>query len=555
MRIRLLIGWALAALMPLAAMAADYAPGEFLLGLREGARFESLDELNSRFKAKIAESMVEVGVYRVTIGEGSDVLATVEAYRKSDKVRFAEPNAILGAGAASVDRAPGMQAPHVPIEDFQAATLSPERFFDGLSRNAGSGLSVLRVANCTPGLDCPEAPKKKKPSCEEGLDCPDQPRHRPQPKPAPRQPACTPGLDCDGDRPQPTPGRGDGRDRAPAPPNYKPRPTQPPTHWPAPPSRVPFFDNPNDISMWHRYSGSLAETWAGDWYYGEWAWNPGSARISRGGLETGVSQGQRYNATLTAEQNRLKSRRLWRRYWRWVPVGNCYTDEWNNVSCDDWAIEYAWIYIGETESHTVTGQRRSVDVVVEFSNDKPLLKWDTETLYVKYDGQGQVWVESGSDAAFKYTYAERRVDEWAGRAYINLVPGDRILKAPEASKVNVQLLTENWQLKLRFRDYRASDYQNTRLELRVSVYKLDERDVAEFRKDHKKVFEHTFAYDIRGSRPEGHVESYAFDIPVGVVPPRSGKYFIGEWSFRRIASPISSQDWVSGPANKVPVAH
>ena len=420
--------------------------------------------------------------------------------------RVAQALSSVGFSLKSDDSSSGKAAAYDAAFDgsLRDAVASPAALAPASAASV-NGLQKAQ-ANCTPGIDCPtpqNPPRQQQPNCTPGIDCPQN---------GGQQPSCTPNVDCPGD------GSGSGNGNAPLPPNYEPRPSNPPSSFP-PVGSPSYHDSPVDsTSYWMTYRDWLGRA---DEEYGNWSNTTGTSVVSRGGKDVG-SQGTDYTATLqsSAERN------VYRLYWRYAGH-NCNPNDASQ--CESWSVEYAYFY-----DRTENGQTKSVNVEVAFSHDKTLLPWEKESITLTFDG-GQVGVDT-SGAAFNYSVRGPILDQQRGTAYVELTPTSRILRRPEADKVSMTLVKGGSGLQLVVDDSRDQYYDGESLEITVQV-KMDSghwysRDKVVFeRKDNGPISVRIAA----GKHPQAVV-----DVP----SQGSGKYYIKSWSFRRAQSKISSADWI-----------
>jgi hypothetical protein len=420
------------------------------------------------------------------------------------------------------------------LNGMTLAMASPAVFFDGgaagrgtPTASAAAGALTLAAANCTPGVDCPEEKPRSKPQarpkCTPGVDCPeDQPQAKPKPKP---QPKCTPGVDCPEDtrkpKPRCTPGvdcPGDGKEeggsgQTPLPPNYRPRPSEPPRHFP-PYGDAPYDDDRVDVAGYWRQSrdflGSPVRS------AGSWSQTTGSASLRRGGSETDLKQGAAYTARLQSQAQR----NVYALHWRYVGR-DCHPDY--RDQCLSWEIQYRWFYDG-----VQNGTASFLDVEVEFQDGQKLLPWEKESFELLYDGSRITLRQT--DPAFRYQVRGPMVDQQNGRAAFTLTQGARLLRAPEASKVSLTLVN-NGGLKLVIDDSRTEFYDGETLEVEVTV-------------KYKRKWYQKDAVVSQGVMPV-LVRSGANRSTFNVSASQgSGTYYIDSWRFRRAGSKISSDSWI-----------
>jgi len=428
------------------------------------------------------------------------------------------------------------------LNGMSLAMAAPAVFFDGGVHGSGvpttlpqTGAMTL-AAKCTPGVDCPEekpAPRQQpkpqaKPKCTPGVDCP-QDIQKPRPKPQPR---CTPGVDCPQDPPKPKPqprctpgvdcpgdGNGGGKEpgnggRTPLPPNYRPRPSNPPSTFPSY-GDSPYDDNRVDVAgYWHLYRTFLGSPVRSG---GSWSQTTGSAALRRGGKETDLKQGQTYTARLQSQSQR----NVYALHWRYVGR-DCHPDY--RDQCQSWSIQYRWFYDG-----VETGSTSFMEVDVEFQDEAELLPWEKESFELVFDGSRVALRQS--DPAFRYQVRGPMIDQQNGRAAFVLTQGQRLLRAPEASKVALTLVNDGG-LKLVIDDSRTEFYAGETLEVEAVV-------------KYKKKWYQSDVVVSRGVMPV-LVRSGARRSTFNVGASQgSGTYYIDSWRFRRAGSKLSSDSWIN----------
>lgn len=537
---------ALALAVALAAPAAAQSPYLCRTGLEKAAEMKTA-QCREQAGEKTLSCNLEKGAAWLLSPEKSDAAGWIAAKAGEQELscRKQEQAASVAvvppqAPAASLSALSG-EGLRDALNGMTLAMASPAVFFDGGAAGRGTpavpaaaGALTLAAAKCTPGVDCPEekpqprqqARPQARPKCTPGVDCPeDQPQARPKPKP---QPKCTPGVDCpgDGQRPKPkprcTPGvdcPGDGKEdsgsgQTPLPPNYRPRPSNPPSYFP-PYGDSPYDDNRVDVAgYWHMhrtYLGSPVRS------AGSWSQTAGSASLRRGGKETDLKQGASYSARLQSQAER----NVYGLYWRYVGR-DCHPDY--RDQCLSWEIQYRWFYEG-----VENGAVSLMDVEVEFQDDQTLLPWEKESFELLFDG-GRVALRQ-TDPAFRYQVGGPFIDQQRGRAAFTLTQGARILRAPESSKVGLTLVNDGGQLKLAVDDGRTEFYEGETLEVDVTV-------------KYKKKWYQTDPVVSQGVMPilvrSGERRStFRVNPSLG-----SGTYYIKSWRFRRAGSKISSPDWI-----------
>lgn len=659
---------ALSVILPGMGWAADYVPGELLLGLKEGveiSRSESgaiitgqfdLDRLNAQYGAYAVDFNSELGLYRLKVSAKTDIMAAVAAYRAVSSVRRAEPNLIATAAHRHADRALKQGALKInQVAGAVAAGMAqPAVFFD----KAGDRNSlIVPVASCTPGVDpgcakpkpactpgvdagCGTTPSKPKPSCTPGVDagcdctpgvdvdCPAKPTPPPPPPPRPA-PVVTPeapssnwwneldlrnvevwdrsdlGSDSfdennnryvtrwypwhqkfqvgrvykkcyyrghydlswnstwkrweidrlvgynaacavDGDVPPPA--------------GYYPRPSHDPSYWPDP-NNAPRYDS-SASGDWNLCGYGCEKTTYSEWAYGNNWWTSDSGSFNRGGKATGYNQAKSYAFSLSSKENKTRTRNVWRRYWQYFAT-QCSSDPVWSDYCQ-WGVKLGDFRVGDDSEDMPTGKAQNVNVKVEFVNDKELLPWEEESFSVYFNGQ-QLSVGQHKAA---YNYQEDiSFNSAGGQGVIKLEPGVRILKAPDASGVKVRLVKDGWKLSVEFEDKWASYYPYTKLELDVTCYKKNEGGWGS--SDGKVDFKPKLEWDHKYALPKDQVIKGPFkvgdrrcnpkknittDCETWGIPAQSGKYYIGEFSFKRAPigaqEPVSTSDWVTGEVPK-----
>lgn len=366
-------------------------------------------------------------------------------------------------------------------------------------------------ATCTPGLDCPEPQKPRParrptPNCTPGVDCPET-----QPS---RRPNCTPGVDCPGDDNQQGPSR-----RTPLPPNYRPRPSGSPSYFP--PVGNPDSYNQTVASGWYVYRNSFG--WPDETTTGWSDYETVRAAVTRGGSEKG-QQGTAYTANLTS----TASRPTYRLYWRYVGT-NCNPND--SSECLDWSVQYARFV--ERYDHRDT----STSVDVRFNdNGQKLLPWETETIYISFDGSRVGYDASGG--AFRYSVNGPIVNQQTGRASIEFTAGARVKRQPESDKVAVRFEKTNGGLQISVVDRRADVYDGEPLEISYQVKKDCNAGIFNWCSD--KVVD-----ERRQNDPVVAVvdKSLAVQVVIPAGNTGAGKYYV-VWSFRRAKSQYSSDRWI-----------
>ena len=520
----------LSIMLPLKSWASDYVPGEFLVGMKEGASLSALETLNAQFGVYAAQKQAGTkGLYVLKVPPFTDIMAAVAAYKAVPSVRLAEPNFVVKASQnASLNRASQFA---VKQADLSAglAIAQPAVFFD----HAGSRQDkIIPVAVCTPGVDpgCRAVPSQPKPkpkspaSCTPGVD----PGCGGVAPSKPKNPSCTPGVDADcGQRPG-NPGSGE----TPAPPNYrKPRPDYPtgiPRQYPR--RRNPIYDSDRVISggSWRPvtdYGRYIVD-------YSGWHESPAYATINR----SGANQPKEFLATLTT----MVSRRKYQLYWRWVWVG---TDcDYAGDNCAAWRqdVEDAWGYEGLEYS-----PGRSIQVQLNFANDSALLPWETESISLSYDGSQVGYGLSG--AAFHYNVTGPLIDQFRGRAFITLTAGSKKLQNPDRNGVDMWLENISGKsgntIQVKFRDKHVPYYRGEEgevLEFQVTIKKKVEGGfdpvVFKMTRDSNGVWQ----WRLWGGNPVGG--------PFDTFISQPGEYYISDWEFRRANvagdSKVSKSNWV-----------
>ena len=464
----------------------------------------------------------------VKVALGSDAAALKEAGVEATTARMDAPSNRVAAMLAGARAAEAKTDSVVSKADFQLAALTGFDSGAGMLRDAVAspvtGGKLIPVG-CTPGVDCPAAPKRAPSNCTPGVDCPAS---------APRRPAsrCTPGVDCPGDGRRPSgctpgvdcPGSGSPSVPTPAPDNYYPRPSNPPSTFPDwRGGNLDRYDREADVSsLWMSQLDVF-----GDPVEDEGAWTRSTVRgtIERAGSEKGT-QGSRYHVTLVSQE----TRNVYRLYWRYVGY-DC--DPNDSSRCRSWRVQQAW-FLRRTEN----GRTSAMNVVVRFENDQPLLPWETETIGLTYDGSS-VGVDD-SYGAFRYSVRGPIVDQQNGVATIELTPTSRRKRAPEFDKVNVRLENRGGALTMIVEDQRAQFYAGENLELVYQVMRKCSgwwectRNFGDV-----KVTENAQSAPLVVPVQSGRAVQLETPVPGA---NGSGEYYLN-WYFRRADSKLSDGSW------------
>ncbi|MBI4349667.1 MAG: hypothetical protein HY553_22720 [Elusimicrobia bacterium] len=340
-----------------------------------------------------------------------------------------------------------------------------------------------------------------------------------------------PGEGQRGNLPPPPGDNGNQGGNLPPPPQYRPRPSRPGNLPPPPGGNIPIEDSGvTTVGYWHVFPGAYG--WPVD-RYGDWSSETASAGFSRGGSETGVTQGTRYTANLSSREYR----RRYRLYYRYVGY-NCHPNDPDN--CERWEEQRKYFY-----EDTRYGRSSQMSVEVGFAQDKALLPWEKESFSIKYDGS-RVWIDQHEPS---YTYSVRGpiVDQQTGAATMTLTAGAKILRAPESGKVNAYIVNEGGKLKLVIEDYRTREYAGEALDVAFEVWRDDPAGWRNLLGRDTKMAERTKNGPVRINTAAG-AQKHVIDLGVS----GSAEYYLDTWSFRRANSKLSSGDWVNrGKGNRV----
>lgn len=96
--------------------AKPYLEGEMLVKFKDNVTPEQIAAFNAETGCTIAETLAGLGIHRLLLPEGADVLEMVAVYQASELVEFAEPN-----HRVSIPALPGPKpAPPAPRNGFKA---------------------------------------------------------------------------------------------------------------------------------------------------------------------------------------------------------------------------------------------------------------------------------------------------------------------------------------------------------------------------------------------------------------------------------------------------
>ncbi len=286
--------------------------------------------------------------------------------------------------------------------------------------------------------------------------------------------------------------------------------------------------NPNTMyiySGWYRWR---------DIFITSWVRTEDSASISR----TAANERQIHSRSLTSQTYREAKECYYQAVYRydWAQ-GGFNGSHWEErfdhykARCIRLPREYGQIRI--YTSHV------SFDMGMVQGQDLP---WESDIIRITYDGTGQPRYDF-SGAAYKYS--PRLDDQRQGSESVTLIAGAKILRAPEADKVQAFLRNNGGKIELVINDDRASFYQGETLRVNARVVR---RDVIKVKgllwgwneKNVDSVI-HSSPVDIlTGSNPQNIT-----DLTGAASAPKPANFvrssiFIESWDFTRVNSRIST---------------
>jgi hypothetical protein len=405
---------------------------------------------------------------------------------------------------------------------------------EGLLLAASEGFAAdgLYQGNNTP-IVLAQAPPghKARPKPAPVGDEPPPPGHKPRPKPGGGDDAPPPGH-----RPRPQPGGGDdvpppsSGGRLPEKVEVRMMPAPPAAWWNTHWSEVSIWDNP--LSDY----GSDTPDFANRRYVTRWYPLPrlfSDRGRSRDVQNVARRQGQDnlYIALKSQEIITLKDCYYRARY---VLTLDRYNGRWNADFDHYDAACYVYRQYGFVDQRTVNVQFQM--------RGQSLLPWEQETVEASYDGLN-VNVSVGNPA-FQYVQAYNN-------GFVSVFEaGAKLLTSPDPNGVGVQLVQIGGRsdIALRVTDNRASYHAGEVLELTLSVW----RKGAHFWNQDSKLYAANGQSPLRISIPVGADNVLLSDFP---IPDSyaSGRYYVYDWSFRRVNSRISSGNWL-GKGSTDPVS-
>lgn len=210
--------------------------------------------------------------------------------------------------------------------------------------------------------------------------------------------------------------------------------------------------NPDSIywySGWYRWRDVFVTNWERD---------EDRATITR----NASNQGQVHTRALTSQSHRESKECYYQAVYRYDwEQGGFYGSHWEEhfdhykASCIRLPREY-----GTPRTYTVA---ISFDMSQAQGQDLP---WESDVITVKYDGQGQPRYDfSGAS----YNYSIRTDNQRQGSESLTFIAGNKLLRAPEANKVQAFLRLNAGKVELVINDDRAQFYQGETLRVTAKV--------------------------------------------------------------------------------------
>lgn len=195
-----------------------------------------------------------------------------------------------------------------------------------------------------------------------------------------------------------------------------------------------------------------------DTFVTNWGRTEDSATISR----TAANQGQLHTRSLTSQVYRDAKDCYYQAVYRydWVQGG------FNGSHWEERFDHYKARCIRQPRQY---GPPRVYTVHVSFDMGMVQgqdLPWETDVIRVTYDGAGQPRYDFSGAA---YRYAARLEDQRGGSESVTLVAGAKVLRAPEADKVQAFLRNNGGRIELVINDDRASFYEGETLRVNARI--------------------------------------------------------------------------------------
>ncbi len=195
-----------------------------------------------------------------------------------------------------------------------------------------------------------------------------------------------------------------------------------------------------------------------DVFVTNWGRTEDTATISR----TAANQGQVHSRSLTSQTYRDAKECYYQAVYRydWVQGG------FNGSHWEERFDHYEARCLRLPRQY---GQPRVYTVHVSFDMGMvqgPDLPWESDVIRVSYDGAGQPRYDFSGAA---YRYSSRLDDQRGGSESVTLVAGAKVLRAPEADKVQAFLRNNAGRIELVINDDRASFYEGETLRVNVKV--------------------------------------------------------------------------------------
>ncbi|UPT75528.1 MAG: hypothetical protein M0D55_07585 [Elusimicrobiota bacterium] len=171
------------------------------------------------------------------------------------------------------------------------------------------------------------------------------------------------------------------------------------------------------------------------------------------------------------------------------------------------------------------------------------LPWESDVVRVKYDGQGQPRYDfSGAS----YNYAIRTDNQRAGSESLTFIAGPKILKAPEADKVQAFLRVNAGKVELVINDDRASFYQGETLRVTAKIVRRviwkEKGRLWGWNERRTDTIVHNAPIDVLA---DAGTPQNVTDLTAASNGPKPANFvsqsvFIESWSFSRVNSRIST---------------
>jgi hypothetical protein len=272
-----------------------------------------------------------------------------------------------------------------------------------------------------------------------------------------------------------------------------------------------------------------------DVFVTNWGRTEDTATISR----TAANQGQLHTRSLTSQSYREAKECYYQAVYRYDwSQGGFYGSHWEErfdhykARCIRLPRQY-----GQPRVYTT---HVSFDMGMVQGQDLP---WESDVIRISYDGTGQPRYDF-SGAAYRYT--PRLDDQRGGSESVTLVAGAKVLRAPEADKVQAFLRVNAGKLELAVNDDRADFYQGETLRVNARVVR---RVVIKVK---------GLLWGWNEKNVDTVIHSAPVDILVGAANPQSltdltgaasapkpanavrSSVFIDSWEFSRVNSRIST---------------